>query len=367
MPPPLVASDIIPPPSLHVGELDPSVNEAMLFKIFKMVGPVANISVCRDAVTRRSLGYAYIRYLKPTDAERALDQLNSSTIKDRTCRIMWSKHDPIPRKAGRGSIFIRNLDERIDDKALHDTFAAFGNVISCKVTIDEAGNSRGYGFVHYETAGSAETAIKAVNGILLNDRQVFVGRCISRKERLSKIDELNAQLPNVKSPDLKTIDYPDARDTSSANTQTPTERPASFVSTMNNLIVPAETASTHSLASTAPSRYLMIYLDGVAKDVSLESIIPGPNCIFPIEKEQIPVCLSNDVRAAGIRSKFQLIHAMGYFHLARRILERDIFSLNGWDLIGWSVDHNSGTTLFSITLVVQVWRKSQDDRLFKLL
>jgi polyadenylate-binding protein len=66
-------------------------------------------------------------------------------------------------------------------QALHDTFAAFGNVLSCKVATDEHGRSKGYGFVHYETAEAAESAIKAVNGMLLNDKKVYVGPHISRK------------------------------------------------------------------------------------------------------------------------------------------------------------------------------------------
>jgi polyadenylate-binding protein len=66
-------------------------------------------------------------------------------------------------------------------QALHDTFAAFGNVLSCKVATDEIGRSKGYGFVHYETAEAADTAIKAVNGMLLNDKKVYVGHHISRK------------------------------------------------------------------------------------------------------------------------------------------------------------------------------------------
>jgi polyadenylate-binding protein len=66
-------------------------------------------------------------------------------------------------------------------QALHDTFAAFGNVLSCKVAMDEHGRSKGYGFVHYETAEAAENAIKSVNGMLLNDKKVYVGHHISRK------------------------------------------------------------------------------------------------------------------------------------------------------------------------------------------
>jgi polyadenylate-binding protein len=169
----------------------------MLFEIFNMIGPVASIRVCRDAVTRRSLGYAYVNYLNANDGERALEQLNYSLIKNRACRIMWSQRDPALRKTGQGNIFIKNLDEQIDNKALHDTFAAFGNVLSCKVATDEQGRSKGYGFVHYETAEAAEHAIKAVNGMLLNDKKVYVGLHISRKERQSKLDEMKAQFTNL--------------------------------------------------------------------------------------------------------------------------------------------------------------------------
>jgi len=112
-------------------------------------------------------------------------------------RIMWSQRDPALRKTGQGKIFIKNLDESIDNKALHDTFAAFGNVLSCKVATDEHGRSRGYGFVHYETSEAAESAIKSVNGMLLNDKKVYVGHHISRKERQSKLDEQKAQYTNL--------------------------------------------------------------------------------------------------------------------------------------------------------------------------
>jgi len=183
--------------SLYVGELDPSVTEAMLFELFSSIGQVASIRVCRDAVTRRSLGYAYVNYNVAGDGERALEELNYTLIKGKPCRIMWSQRDPALRKTGQGNVFIKNLDAAIDNKALHDTFAAFGNILSCKVAQDEHGNSKGYGFVHYETAEAANQAIKSVNGMLLNEKKVFVGHHIPKKDRMSKFEEMKANFTNI--------------------------------------------------------------------------------------------------------------------------------------------------------------------------
>ncbi|KAF2137634.1 uncharacterized protein K452DRAFT_329156 [Aplosporella prunicola CBS 121167] len=194
--------------SLYVGELDPSVTEAMLFELFSSIGQVASIRVCRDAVTRRSLGYAYVNYNSSEDGEKALEELNYTLIKGKPCRIMWSQRDPALRKTGQGNVFIKNLDAAIDNKALHDTFAAFGNILSCKVAQDETGGSKGYGFVHYETAEAANNAIKHVNGMLLNEKKVFVGHHIPKKDRMSKFEEMKANFTNVyvKNIDLEVTD-----------------------------------------------------------------------------------------------------------------------------------------------------------------
>ncbi|PHH59328.1 hypothetical protein CDD81_3378 [Ophiocordyceps australis] len=183
--------------SLYVGELDPSVTEAMLFELFSGIGSVASIRVCRDAVTRRSLGYAYVNYNSTSDGEKALEDLNYTMIKGRACRIMWSQRDPALRKTGQGNVFIKNLDVAIDNKALHDTFAAFGNILSCKVAQDEHGSSKGYGFVHYETDEAAKQAIKHVNGMLLNEKKVYVGHHIPKKDRQSKFEEMKANFTNI--------------------------------------------------------------------------------------------------------------------------------------------------------------------------
>jgi len=171
--------------SLYVGDLGNDVTEANLFEIFNQVGAVASIRVCRDAITRRSLGYAYVNFHTTADAERALEQLNNAPIKGRPCRIMWSQRDPAARKSGKGNIFIKNLDKSIDHKTLFDTFSQFGQILSCKIELDENNQSKGYGYIQFALQEQAEKSIAKVNNMMLAGKKVYVGPFVSHKERLA--------------------------------------------------------------------------------------------------------------------------------------------------------------------------------------
>jgi polyadenylate-binding protein len=184
--------------SLYVGDLAPAVNEAKLFEVFNAVGPVASIRICRDAVTRRSRGYGYVNFHNPADAERALDTMNYQNIDGRPCRLMWKQSDKNLRISGAGNIFVKNLDESIDNKQLYDTFSLFGNILSCKVATDrESGKSKGYGFVHYERTESAEKATKSVNGMTIAGKEVVVTKFKPRNQRQTLVAWTNIYMKNI--------------------------------------------------------------------------------------------------------------------------------------------------------------------------
>ncbi|KAJ8772876.1 hypothetical protein K2173_028053 [Erythroxylum novogranatense] len=181
--------------SLYVGDLDWNVNDSQLYDLFNQIGQVVSVRVCRDLTSGRSLGYGYVNYSDPQDAARALDVLNYTPLNNKPIRIMYSHRDPSIRKSGMANIFIKNLDKAIDHKALSDTFSSFGNILSCKVATDSSGQSKGYGFVQFDREDSAQNAIDKLNGMLINDKQVYVGHFLRRQERESSLN--NSKFNNI--------------------------------------------------------------------------------------------------------------------------------------------------------------------------
>lgn len=193
------AADAAASASLYVGDLHPDITETHLHEIFQALGPLSSIRVCRDQVTRRSLGYAYVNFHNMADAVRALETMNyhSDTLtKNRPMRIMWTHRDPSSRKQGQGNIYVKGLDETIDNKCLFDTFSQFGKIMSCKVATDETGKSLGYGFVHFETPEAAKTATESVNGMMLANKLVYVGPFLNKRER-EAAGKINKNFTNV--------------------------------------------------------------------------------------------------------------------------------------------------------------------------
>jgi polyadenylate-binding protein len=124
-------------------------------------------------------------------AIRALEALNFAPLNGKNIRLMFSNRDPSMRKSGRANVFVKNLEPSIDSKSLHDMFSSFGTILSCKVATDAStGQSKGYGFVQYESEKSAQEAINMLNGMLADGRKIFVGLHMRRQNREVKFTNL---------------------------------------------------------------------------------------------------------------------------------------------------------------------------------
>ncbi|KAJ7247907.1 hypothetical protein B0H12DRAFT_1186702 [Mycena haematopus] len=72
------------------------------------------------------------------------------------------------------NLFCKNLDPDIDSNGLFSHFRQFGQIVSARVMRNEIGESRGFGFVSYQTPDQASAALHAMNGVLLGTKQVVV-------------------------------------------------------------------------------------------------------------------------------------------------------------------------------------------------
>jgi RNA recognition motif-containing protein len=87
------------------------------------------------------------------------------------------QHDIVrPREGPAGAnLFIYHLPHDLTDADLATAFNPFGNVISAKVFVDRfSGESKGFGFVSYDSVISAELAIEQMNGFQIGSKRLKV-------------------------------------------------------------------------------------------------------------------------------------------------------------------------------------------------
>jgi RNA recognition motif-containing protein len=62
-------------------------------------------------------------------------------------------------------LYVGNLSKSINDAGLNDLAAPFGTVVSATVATDRSsGESKGFGFVEFESGDAAKAAIAGLNG-----------------------------------------------------------------------------------------------------------------------------------------------------------------------------------------------------------
>ncbi|KAL0913974.1 hypothetical protein M5K25_017469 [Dendrobium thyrsiflorum] len=159
----------------YVGNLDPQITEELLWELFVQAGPVVNVYVPKDRVTNLHQGYGFIEFRSEEDADYAIKILNMIKLYGKPIRVNKASQDKKSLDVG-ANLFVGNLDPDVDEKLLYDTFSAFGVVVTNpKMMRDpETGNSRGFGFVSYDSFESSDAAIEAMNGQYLCNRQITV-------------------------------------------------------------------------------------------------------------------------------------------------------------------------------------------------
>jgi cold-inducible RNA-binding protein len=80
-------------------------------------------------------------------------------------------------------LYVGNLAYTTGDRELREAFEPHGNVQSASVVIDrDSGQSRGFGFVEYASSAEAQTAVDAMNGTMVDGRNLNVNVARPRED-----------------------------------------------------------------------------------------------------------------------------------------------------------------------------------------
>jgi RNA recognition motif-containing protein len=134
-------------------------------------GDISSLKLIDDE-NGNHLGYGYITYYNPDDAQKAILETNGKKVFDnnniieitqfqkRIERTLYNYEKEIQK------IYINNFNQSLTENELNKICSKYGNIISCKIFQDHLG--RNFAIVHYENQEMTNNALKN----LQNDKEL---------------------------------------------------------------------------------------------------------------------------------------------------------------------------------------------------
>ena len=85
---------------LYVGNLPYSATEQTLHELFSQCGTVDSANVITDRATGQSKGFGFVEMSSNSEAQKAIQELNGSTLENRQIRVNEAKPKAPRRGAG---------------------------------------------------------------------------------------------------------------------------------------------------------------------------------------------------------------------------------------------------------------------------
>ena len=103
------------------------------------------------------------------------------------------------------NLYVKNLEDTVDDERLRKEFAKFGNITSAKVMVDESSHSKGFGFVCFSSPEEATKAVTDMNGRIIVSKPLYVALAQRKEERQAHLAALRMQRMSNRMPQVSCV------------------------------------------------------------------------------------------------------------------------------------------------------------------
>uniref|UniRef100_A0A8C5QNW7 RRM domain-containing protein n=1 Tax=Leptobrachium leishanense TaxID=445787 RepID=A0A8C5QNW7_9ANUR len=184
--------------NVYIKNFGEDIDDERLNYLFCKYGQVLSVKVITDR-SGKSKGFGFVNFKKHEDARKAIQGMNGKIVNGRAIYVgraqtkterqgelksefePMNNQDKMTRYQGT-NLYVKNLDNEIDDERLWQEFSPFGAITSAKVMMDH-GNSRGFGFVCFTSPEDATMAVSQMNGRIVVRKPWYVAFAQHKKER----------------------------------------------------------------------------------------------------------------------------------------------------------------------------------------
>ncbi|XP_049844994.1 ELAV-like protein 1 isoform X18 [Schistocerca gregaria] len=149
--------------NLIVNYLPQTMTQEEIRSLFSSIGEVESCKLIRDKVTGQSLGYGFVNYHRPEDAEKAINTLNGLRLQNKTIKVSYAR--PSSEAIKGANLYVSGLPKNMTQQDLENLFSPYGRIITSRILCDNiTGLSKGVGFIRFDQRIEAERAIQELNG-----------------------------------------------------------------------------------------------------------------------------------------------------------------------------------------------------------
>lgn len=166
--------------TVYVGNIDPQVTKEQLYELFVQVSPISRIRYPKDKVLQLHQGYAFIEFFTPEDCKYVVELMNNTVhLCDRLIKVRQANSQPSNGSSSLDAalkpiakIFIKNLDDSIDETHLSNLLNKFGPLAKESEIFHLANGQLRCAYVYFKFYDHADSAISTLNNQLVVNKKV---------------------------------------------------------------------------------------------------------------------------------------------------------------------------------------------------